>query len=164
MYRVFAIALLVMASALLVFGQEASGKGQSGGSAQIADALTAKEKQITDALIKKDQKTFDSLVASDAFLAGSQGRMTIADFKRMAFGPDWTLTSSTVEDPQVTMISKDVAILTYKSTGSVTYKGQAQSGTSHATTVWVKRGNNWVAVFHQESDVPPSTAPANPDN
>jgi hypothetical protein len=63
-----------------------------------------------------------------------------------------------VEDPQVMMIDKDAAILTYKSTGTETYQGKTETGISYATTVWVKRGGGWKAIFHQESMVPPAGA------
>lgn len=167
MKRVFAVALLVMLSATISFGQTKDSKPPKKSAAAasanpVADAIIAKEKQVTDALIKKDQKAFESLVAPDAILSGADGRMSIKDFKQMAFGPAMSITSSTIDDPQVMMIDKDAAIITYKSTGSGTMNDKPMSGTSYATSIWVKRGNNWVAIFHQESDVPPTGSSMNP--
>jgi hypothetical protein len=156
MKRILLTTTLILLVSSIALGQTSTKKTDS-----VADALIAKEKQIADALMKKDAKTFNSLVASDGMLNGSHGRMAVADFTKVMFGPDYTLSNSTVEDPQVVMIDKDAAILTYKSTGTETYQGKTETGTSYATTIWVKRGSEWKAIFHQESMVPPSATSSN---
>ena len=48
-------------------------------------------------------------------------------------------------------LDADAAVVTYKWTGSGPWMGQPIPSPSLASTVWVTRGNNWVAVFHQET-------------
>ena len=40
----------------------------------------------------------------------------------------------------------------YKWTGSGTFAGQPFPSTVYASTVWTKKGDKWIAVFHQESE------------
>jgi hypothetical protein len=162
MKRILIVAVLMMMAATVALGQAANQNSNAAqnktatGADAVEQTIIAKEKQITEALIKKDAKTFDMLVASDGMLNGADGRIPVSAFKAIAFGPNWTLTSSTVDEPQVIMIDKDAAILTYKSTGSGTFNGKTESGTSYATTIWARRGNEWKAIFHQESMIPPA--------
>lgn len=162
MKRTIVAAMLMLFVVPVAFGQATNSNpnSSSAGASSVADVLIAKERQIVDALMKKDAKTFNSLVASDGILNGSQGRMVVADFSKVMFGPDYALSNSTVEDPQVMMIDKDAAILTYKSTGTETFKGHTETATVYATTIWVKRKGDWKAVFHQESMIPPTTTSA----
>jgi uncharacterized protein (TIGR02246 family) len=160
MKRAIFAAMLMLFVVSIALGQATNSKpnSSSAGASSVADTLIAKERQVVDALMKKDAKTFNSLVASDGILNGSQGRMVVADFTKMMFGPDYSLSNSMVEDPQVTMIDKDTAILTYKSTGTETFKGHTETGTAYATTIWVKRKGDWKAIFHQESMIAPTAA------
>jgi uncharacterized protein (TIGR02246 family) len=153
MKRILVVTLLIAAAASLVVAWAARP-----GATTTQDAIIANEKQIIEALKKKDAAAFKNLIAPDAMLLGSQGRLAMADFNKVVFGPDYTLVSATVEDPQVKMIDQDAAILTYKSTGTETFKGKTETGTSYASSIWTKHGDKWVAVFHQESLVaPPQT-------
>jgi hypothetical protein len=166
MKRVVLIVVLMMVGASVSFGQATKSKTDksmkaSASANPVADAIIAKERQVLDALMKKDAATFNSLVASDAILNGPNGRMKVADFTKDAFGPDYTLSNSAIEDPQVMMIDKDAAILTYKSTGTETFKGQTQTASSYATSIWVKRGGQWKAIFHQESLMAPGQTAMN---
>jgi uncharacterized protein (TIGR02246 family) len=154
-------AMLMLLVASVAFGQATNQKPNNGSNAaasSVAEAIIAREKQVTDALMKKDAKAFNSLVASDGMLNTAQGRMSVADMSKVMFSSDYSLTNATVEDPQVVMIDKDAAILTYKTTGTETYQGHTDTSTAYATTIWVKRGGDWKAIFHQESMMPPAPA------
>ena len=164
MKRIVAAAMLMLFVVAVALGQATTSKpntnSSNAGMSPVAEAIIAREKQVLDALMKKDSKAFYSLVASDGMLNGAQGRMPVADFTKMMFGPDYTLSNATIEDAQVMMIDKDAAILTYKSTGTETIKGQSNAGTSYATTIWAKRKGEWKAIFHQESMIPPAATNA----
>lgn len=146
MKRLLALAILIAAASSLALVRSSSKPVMPN-----QDAVIAQEKLILDALKKKDAKAFDGVVASDAILFGSQGRLPISEFKKVVFGPDYSFDSGTIEDAQVMMIDQDAALLTYKSTGTQTFKGQSHTETGYASTVWAKRGGKWVAIFHQES-------------
>jgi hypothetical protein len=42
--------------------------------------------------------------------------------------------------------------VSYKWTGAGTFQGQPMPGTVYASTIWTKKGDKWVATFHQESE------------
>lgn len=117
----------------------------------LEDALVAQEKQIIESLKKRDSASFKNLVATDALLVGSQGTIEASEATSQMFSPDYALVSATIEEPQAKMIDKDAAMLIYKTTGTESYKGKSHTETAYASTLYVKRGDKWVAMFHQES-------------
>lgn len=48
-------------------------------------------------------------------------------------------------------LDRNSVIVTYTGTQDATCGGKKVPGKVNATSVWVKRGNKWVAAFHQES-------------
>lgn len=58
-------------------------------------------------------------------------------------------------DWKVTFPTKDVAILTYKSTGTSTYKGKDTSGTYVISSVWVNINGEWKAALYHETKAEP---------
>ena len=152
MKRLLIIATLVIASSSFALVWSANNRAADDA------AIVNNEKQIVEALKKKDANAFKSLIADDAIIMGSEGRISSADATKFLFSPDYALVSGTVEDPQVKMVDANNALLTYKSTGTETYKGQSRTETAYCTTLWVKRGDKWVEMFHQESAVRPAGA------
>ena len=148
MKRLLALVVLIVAASSLCIIKSGSKSVMPN-----QDAVIAQEKLIIEALKKKDAKAFNDLVAPDAILYGLQGRLPISEFTKFAFGPDYTFGSATMEDAQVKMIDQDAAVLTYKTTGTETFKGESRTSTAYASTIWAKRGGKWVAIFHQESMV-----------
>lgn len=154
MKRVLATFVLLLAASSLTFAQ--TNKMAAKSKTSMADTLAAKERAIIDSIVKKDRKAFESIVASDGVTSGPMGRMSVADGLKVMFSSDYSLVSATVEDPQVMMIDKDAAILTYKSTGTETYQGKTNTTTAYASTIYARRGAGWKAIFHQESMVAPA--------
>lgn len=152
MKRILVITMLVIAASSS-FALVRSATQKAGAT---EDALIAQEKQIIESLKKKDSAAFKNLVAEDATLVGPMGVNRAGAVIPMIFSPDYTLESVTVENPQVRMIDKDAALLTYKTTGTESYKGQSETSTGYASTLWVKQGDRWVAMFHQESMARPA--------
>jgi hypothetical protein len=159
MKRLIIILALLVAACSLSFAQTNRKKAVASAMGAPEDAITMKEMAVLEAIVKKDRKAFDALVASDAVLNGPEGRMTIADFVKVVFSADYSLSDARVEDPQVMMIDKNTALLTYKSSGTETYKGKTMTGTGYATTLWVKRGATWKGIFHQETPMQPMPGP-----
>lgn len=160
MKRILATFVLLLAASSLTFAQT-NGKMAAKGKPSLADTLAAKERAVLDAIVKKDRKAFDSIVASDAVLSTPMGRMSMADAAKMLFDPAYSLSNAMIEDPQVMMIDKDAAVLTYKATGTETYQGKSSPTTSYATTIYARRGGEWKAIFHQESMVAPANMGGN---
>ena len=63
-----------------------------------------------------------------------------------------TIESYTIDEPKVTWVTKDVAILRYKADLKGSYDGKP-FGPAYATEVWVKRGGKWQIVSYQETSV-----------
>jgi hypothetical protein len=63
-----------------------------------------------------------------------------------------TIESYTIDEPKVTWVTKDVAILRYKADLKGSYDGKP-FGPAYATEVWVKRGGKWQIVSYQETPV-----------
>jgi hypothetical protein len=63
-----------------------------------------------------------------------------------------TIERYTIDDPKVTWVTKDVAILRYKADLKGSYDGKP-FGPAYATEVWVNRGGRWQIVSYQETPV-----------
>lgn len=63
-----------------------------------------------------------------------------------------TIESYTIDEPKVTWVTKDVAILRYKSDLKGSFDGKTFRPV-YATEVWVNRGGKWQIVSYQETPV-----------
>jgi hypothetical protein len=63
-----------------------------------------------------------------------------------------TIESYSIDEPKVTWVTKDVAILRYKADLKGSYDGKP-FGPAYATEVWVNRGGKWQIVSYQETPV-----------
>jgi ketosteroid isomerase-like protein len=122
-------------------------------------ALIANENKINDAVAKSDKAAFTALVVPDAWSLDGNGAMKVSEFAAMLDQvkvKTWKIT-----DEKVMWVDPNTAIVTYKWTGSGTFQGQAFPGVTYASTVWTKKGDKWLAVFHQESEAAkPAPKPA----
>ena len=122
---------------------------------QTRDAVTEKalvdsERKVNEAIAKGDKATFLSLVAGDGVWAGKGGFVPVAvlgqGFDQM------NVTKWEVINPQVVWVNPTTAIVAYSWAGSGTFMGQPLAPRIIASTIWTKRADKWVAVYHQESD------------
>jgi hypothetical protein len=119
-------------------------------SSSLDKALIANERKVADAIAKGDKNAFSSLVAPTGWSVDATGVMKASDL--IAMFDQVKVTSWAISDEKVSWIDGNTAILTYKWTGAGTFQGQPIPGTVFASTVWTKKGDKWVAVFHQESE------------
>jgi hypothetical protein len=113
-------------------------------------ALLANERKLNDAVAKADKATFVSLVSPNAWSADNSGFMKVSDF--VAMFDQVKVTNWSMSDEKVNWIDGNNAIVSYKWTGAGTFQGQPMPGTVYASTIWTKKGDKWVATFHQESE------------
>lgn len=116
----------------------------------LEKALIAKENKVSEAFAKNDKATFSSLVAADGWSVDGMGLMKVSDLTAML--DQVKVTTWKISDEKVAWVDANTAILTYKWTGSGTFQGQPLPPVTYASTVWTKKGDKWVAVFHQESE------------
>ena len=117
--------------------------------ATLDKGLIANEKLINEALAKGDKAAFTALVSPTSFSADANGFMKSSDM--LAMFEHAKITTWAMSDEKVTWVDPNTAIVTYKWTGAGTFKGQPIPPVTYASTVWTKKGDKWVAVFHQES-------------
>lgn len=65
-----------------------------------------------------------------------------------------TFATKTRSHEDVLWIGPTTAIVLYAWNGSGSFMNQPFAPTTIASTVWTKRGDKWVAVYHEESDAP----------
>jgi len=128
--------------------------------AALEKALLANENKINDAVAKGDKATFTSLIAPDAWSADGTGIMKVSDF--VAEFDQIKVTSWKIVDPKVQWVDASNAIVIYTWTGAGTFQGQKLPTKTYVSTVWTKKGDKWLAAYHQESEAakPPAPAPA----
>jgi hypothetical protein len=134
----------------------------TGGNAATADAITAKEKQIWDALKNKNHEAFGKLLASDFVYVSSD---VAADKAGTLNGlKEFAPTEITLSDWKTIVLDENAAVVTYTIEARGTSGGQPiPPGALRASSAWVKRGAEWLAVYHQDSPVeeaPPATPAA----
>lgn len=106
--------------------------------------VTEAEKQVWDALKRKDWAAFAAFLTEDAVEVEPEGvynkASSVEGVKRVDFS------GVTLSDFRELKLDADASVLTYLVKG--TGRGWPPNGMRH-TTVWVKRGDRWLAAFHQ---------------
>ena len=112
--------------------------------------LIANEKKMNEAFAKGDKAAFAALVSPTSVSADGNGFMKGSDM--LAMFEQLKITSWAINDEKVTWVDPNTAIVSYKWTGAGTFMGQPIPAVTYASTVWTKKGDKWVAVYHQESE------------
>jgi len=112
--------------------------------------LIERERAIIQAIAKGDKTVFLASVADDGFwvLGGFVPAPRLVD----AFG-EFKFSSSEVTNPHVVWVDPTTAIVIYSWTGTGTIFNRPFV-TKVASTVWTRRSDRWIAVYHHESDAP----------
>ena len=156
-YLPFAIGLIV-ALASISFGQEATKPAASPSpkpkpamsKAQIQKNLAATETKLWEAWKNKDPKPFKAWIAADVVGIGEQGITNKeALLKEIAAG-GCEIKSFSLSNWKLTMVSSNVALLTYKGTADGTCGGTAIPPV-WASSTYVQRAGKWWAISHQET-------------
>lgn len=131
----------------------------SGGA--IAEAVTAKEKQLWDALKNRDHDAFGKMLADDMTYISSD---VVGDKAATINGvKNFAPTELNLSDWKTVVLDEDAVVVTYTVDAKGTSGGEPiPPGAMRASTVWMKRGAEWVAVFHQDCPVKEPTATATP--
>ena len=148
---VVAAAVLTMTAGLLARPQNAPPD-----QAAVEKMLIANENKIGDAIAKGDVKTAQSMIAADGWSADPGGFMPVAEFFKMVGSGQVKLSAYKMSDYKFVWANPTTAVLGYVWTGKGTVAGQPVPEKVYASTVWSKRGANWVAVFHQETVAMPA--------
>jgi hypothetical protein len=116
-----------------------------------------REQQTWEAIKNKDWDAFGGMLADEYLLIIDSGiydkTATIDGLKPLTF------TSYTLSDHKVVSLGPDAYVVTYmaRSTGTDDEGRPFPDTSSYESSAWVKRGDKWLALYHQDSEV--QTAP-----
>jgi hypothetical protein len=153
--------LMLVGASFAVADEKMESKPMKAAKGDVAATLEANERAICDAFKSKDAAAAMSLMDKEGVGADMNGFMPVSMIPDMM--KDYELRSYTMRDFKATMINKDAYLATYTMNSDASYKGQPMPPLpTYVSTVWVKRGSKWTAMFHQESmGMPPAASSSN---
>jgi ketosteroid isomerase-like protein len=115
--------------------------------------LVGLETRYWNAIKQRDGKTAASLSGESCLVAGAQGVMEMdrPSITKMLESANYTLNDFSIEDVRMNQVSDDVVALAYKVHEEMTVDGKPVTLDAFDTSVWMKRGDNWVCVVHTEA-------------
>ena len=123
--------------------------------AEIEKKILELEKRMIEALKQRDSVTLKSLLADDFMLAGLDIAGVKSDKIRFI---DWAVKSLELKTYNLGKMTVRVfpaaAVVTYNYKRQASIGGVPSDGDYVATDVWIKRGNQWLAVSHHISQSP----------
>lgn len=137
-----ALALLALI-ATLAFGQMKRNDS-------METQIVALEKSAFEAWKAKDKKFFEDHMSEDGQYLEGNGTGGKAQYVKAIIDNNCTVSSYSLDNTKVTMLSKEVALLTYRYTHDVVCGGNPEPSPLWASTMYVKRGGKWLIAFHQE--------------
>jgi hypothetical protein len=126
----------------------------AGGNAAIEKAVVANENKVLAALSKQDKAAFSGLMGPGSIAADETGFMKAEDFVTMM--DQLKMASYKISDSKFLWVDPSTVVHYFTWTGAGSFQGQPIKSPTYASTVWTKKGGNWVAVFHQESVAAPA--------
>jgi hypothetical protein len=115
----------------------------------IAAYLRSCEEALLDAAIRRDRKQVEALLAEDFLEFGSSGRIwTRAQILDLLATEIYT--AATVKDFECSLLSEEVALVTYRAERT---RPDVQ-GSSLRSSIWTKKSGAWRMRFHQGTHQP----------
>jgi uncharacterized protein (TIGR02246 family) len=112
--------------------------------------IVALEKSAFAAWKNKDKKFFEENMAEDGQYLDLNGVGAKAQYVKAIIENNCTVSTYALDNTKVTMLSKDVALLTYRYSHDAVCGGNPEASPLWASTMYVKRGGKWLIAFHQE--------------
>jgi uncharacterized protein (TIGR02246 family) len=119
----------------------------------IEQELMALEHQFWQAIKDNDAESAMRLSDDPCILTGAQGVGSLprAAFIGMMQNAPYTLHAFELKDPQVRMISDDVAIVAYRVHEELTVDGKRVEIDAADSSTWVRRDGRWLCALHTEA-------------
>ncbi|MFL6286722.1 MAG: DUF4440 domain-containing protein [Pyrinomonadaceae bacterium] len=113
--------------------------------------IEAKEHQIWDAIKAKNWDAFGGMLSDDFVYITGDGQSSKAQMLDTI--KKYDLTEYTFSDVRFVKVDDDLAIIAYTSTEKSNYDGKPSPDKPlHNSSAWVRKGGQWVASLHQETE------------
>lgn len=146
------VVLFVAGSLIAALGGNApSAPAESADS--LRDAILEHEKKELDCLKTGNMDLFASLIADEAVFVNPRGQAGKAQVVKNT--SEVHLEEYTIEDVRFVPVSPESGLISYELTQKGTSHGRSFSSRVFASALWVKRGNQWVCLFSQETAARP---------
>ena len=143
---------LISLATVVALAAGAADRRTSNQSADVA-AVIQSEKALYAAVATGDKAAFEALTVPEGAWATPSGFVPmgpLADGLGAFAVARWS-----IENPRVLWSAGDSALLLYTRMGGGSFASRPFASMMLASTLWIKRGGKWLAVYHQESeDVP----------
>jgi ketosteroid isomerase-like protein len=146
------VVITLLALATLCIAQTAAtskSKSKKAGSS-IDEIIIGKSKETWEAYKSRNIAAMIALTAEDyasnSLTGASNLQQDIATIDKL------TIENYSLDDPKVSMVTKDVAILRYRCDLKGSYDGKPFKPV-YATEVWVNRGGKWRIISYSETPV-----------
>ncbi len=124
--------------------------GQMKRNDSVEAQLVALEKRAFEAWKNKDRKFFEDHMSEAGQYLDLNGVGGKSQYVNAIIDNNCTVTKYSLDNTKVTMLSNDVALLTYRYAHDAVCGGNPEASPLWASTVYVKRGGKWLISFHQE--------------
>ena len=134
--------------------------------APTKEALVEMDKKANEAWIKGDTAHFEGML-SDKFVRYMNGSRSdrAAEIKMIA-ATKCDVKSWNLDEPQMSKINDDTYVISYRGTwdGTCTWEGKSEKIPSpvRAASIWVRDGDKWKGVYHNETPIVDPKAPPPP--
>ena len=111
------------------------------------------EKRYWRAIQTRDDATIQELTDDPCLVTGASGvgRLDRQAITSMLSEAGYELEDFRLEEPQVRMLGRNVAVLAYKVHEDLTVDGRRMAIDAADASTWVRRGDGWVCALHTES-------------
>lgn len=152
MTRILTLVSLVFVMTISVIAQDKpmESKKKKGGDPAVEQKLTQMEKDLWEAWKNRQLEPFKKAMAAESMNVGSTGIAGTEEALKMLSG-DCKVAGYTVDQPQFLWIDKNSVLMSYHATQDATCGEQKVPPEVWASSIWAKHGNEWKAVFHQET-------------
>lgn len=114
--------------------------------------IEAKEHQVWDAIKAKNWDAFGGMLSEDFVYVTGDGQSNKAQMLDTI--KKYDLTEYTFSDVRFVKVDDDLAIIAYTSTEKSSYGGKPTPDKPlRNSSAWVRKGGQWVAALHQETEV-----------
>ena len=119
----------------------------------VEQELLALENQYWQAIKDKNADAAARLSDDPCIIAGPQGvgRIDRQILRGLMKTASYILHAYQISDPQVQLLSDDVAILAYKVHEELTVDGKPVTVDAADASTWVRREGHWLCALHTES-------------